>query len=441
MILQSSCYSIDHRINFKLETGIYQNIITFLELNNILFLSEIKIDFTKIPFLLHGKGKSKNLLEYLENNNQNDELIFKFLKYFITDIVQIKYEFNRQVIFEFIFNSEWQNMNLIIYSPYINITTTLAPSLNTIIAAPYENLDNTLAFSIDGVNWDCEVVTGLEDVKVFYNIFKFGDICFTTCASTEEWDNTWKYSIDGGYSWYNSTIFTLGDNDFVMEVAYNGTLYVAANDNPGVANSILYSENGVDWTGIGNTLLNRCSRVIWDNNKWLAVGGVGVQIVSSNDGTNWSNFSQIITTGSTINDIAFNYSTSSPLYIMSINNGFTDSKMFTSTDAISWIHTATLTQFRWLSNIIYFNNLFVTGGQLRSGGGNQSIIYSSDGITWAGTADGLIDDVYAISKIGDIVVAGGTTGIDMTATSLDGITWLGNGNVCVFDEVDGMSTI
>jgi hypothetical protein len=324
------------------------------------------------------------------------------------------------------------------------------------IAMPYENLDNTLAFTIDGLNWNCDVVTGLEDVQCFYDIFKFGNNCYTECATTENWDNTFKYSIDGGHSWARSSAFGTGiTDDFVMDMAYNGSIYIAANDNPGVENSIIYSENGVDWNGIGNTLISRCSKVIWDGNKWLAFASnypsLGVKIISSINGIDWSDYSIINSSGNSINDVGFNYSITSPLYIASINYQYDSTTIYISTDAISWTSGATLTsQFRWTSNIIFFNNLFITGGfltiwknQLRLTGNTESISYSSDGINWTKTADSLIQDVYAISKIGNILVAGGINHNgsfpNMTATSLDGINWTGNGVVCALDEVDGLT--
>ena len=57
-----------------------ENIITFLDFHELSFLKYMKLDFTQIPFLLHGKGKSENLLEYLANNTDNDILIVQFVQ-------------------------------------------------------------------------------------------------------------------------------------------------------------------------------------------------------------------------------------------------------------------------------------------------------------------------------------------------------------------------
>jgi hypothetical protein len=103
MILQAYCLT---GIKFILTTGNYQNIITFLESSNLSFITEMKLNFDSIPLSLHGKGNSENLLEYLGNNLDNSNLIFKFLNYFLT-ILNIKYVYNEKLIFEFIENDNW----------------------------------------------------------------------------------------------------------------------------------------------------------------------------------------------------------------------------------------------------------------------------------------------------------------------------------------------
>ena len=81
----------DHWVRFNIIIGEHQNVITFLESNNILFLSEFTLDFSTIPIELHGNGNSKNLLEYLSNNVDNYSLVSKFLDYFLNIILNMKY--------------------------------------------------------------------------------------------------------------------------------------------------------------------------------------------------------------------------------------------------------------------------------------------------------------------------------------------------------------
>lgn len=121
-----------NEIKFILKLGTYQNIITFFNENNISFLSKMKLNFDNIPLSLHGNGYSENLLEYLANN-KNSDLIFNFFNFFLNS-VNIKTTNSEKIIFEFIKNDKWQDINLLIYisqSPTTTTTptTTIAPNI------------------------------------------------------------------------------------------------------------------------------------------------------------------------------------------------------------------------------------------------------------------------------------------------------------------------
>lgn len=127
-MIQSKVWFNNNWVLFSLNINTYQNIITFLESNGLSFLTTMSLDFNTIPFVLHGKGNSKNLLEYLGNNTDNAILIKQFLVYFITDIVIMKYYLSGEKInFEFLDNS-WQDMSMLVYGPYIPTTTTTTTS-------------------------------------------------------------------------------------------------------------------------------------------------------------------------------------------------------------------------------------------------------------------------------------------------------------------------
>ena len=87
--VNSNLWYIDQNIKLKIKLGIYQNILIFFNDNDILFLSEMKLDFTQIPFLYHGSGDSKTLIEYLSNNSDNNDLIYRFLQYFLFTVTKI----------------------------------------------------------------------------------------------------------------------------------------------------------------------------------------------------------------------------------------------------------------------------------------------------------------------------------------------------------------
>ena len=149
ILIDATCLSINTKIKFKLGIQSYQNIIIFLKTNNILFLSELELDFTKIPNILHGRGHSKNLIEYLSNNSDNNLLILKFLDYFISNIISIKYYNNKNLKFKFLDGSNWQNISMEVYSTYTpsttTTTTTLTPTTTTTTTLAPTTTTTTLA--------------------------------------------------------------------------------------------------------------------------------------------------------------------------------------------------------------------------------------------------------------------------------------------------------
>lgn len=79
-------------VKFSLIIGEYDNLLDFLNSHNLLFLENMKIDFTKIPTYLHGRGNSITLLDYFANNTNDVTLLFTFSHYFIDSIIKLKYE-------------------------------------------------------------------------------------------------------------------------------------------------------------------------------------------------------------------------------------------------------------------------------------------------------------------------------------------------------------
>lgn len=113
-------------VKFRLKIGLYVNFLEFLIDHDIYFLAEIPIDFTNIPISLHGFGVSKNLLEYIANNNENTDLIIEFINYFITTITNFKYISGEKLNYEITYDSflTWQDTTFSAKNSYITTTTT-----------------------------------------------------------------------------------------------------------------------------------------------------------------------------------------------------------------------------------------------------------------------------------------------------------------------------
>jgi len=167
------CFA-DHKINFNLGICLYQNIITFLEENNILFLSNMKLNFDLIPLELHGKGNSSNLLEYLSKND--NENIYKFINYFLFDIIKID-TYNSDIFFEIKMKSDWQNINITVFEKYITTiaptttTTTIAAIYNTMltVGTPYTSVYGYVFFSnvtVGELNPNCSNIIQLTWTQI-----------------------------------------------------------------------------------------------------------------------------------------------------------------------------------------------------------------------------------------------------------------------------------
>jgi hypothetical protein len=122
--LKAKCWNGEYWIQFKLYLGIYENLITFLEVQKLFFLAEMKIDFSLIPIELHGKGQSENLLQYLANNGDNNVLISNFLLYFLNILTDMRYIDDTKIKFSFSEEGSWQTFQLTVGYPPIIIYLT-----------------------------------------------------------------------------------------------------------------------------------------------------------------------------------------------------------------------------------------------------------------------------------------------------------------------------
>ena len=141
--IQVKLWINDNWVKFKIEIKTYDNIMTFFQESNILFVSTMNIDFNSIPLELHGFGHSNNLLEYLSNNENNNNLISNFLTYFLNNLLNIKYLNGVNINFYF-YNEKWQNIK-------ININKLN----NTIIS--YLTVDSEL-LTCDNYNITCDQI-------------------------------------------------------------------------------------------------------------------------------------------------------------------------------------------------------------------------------------------------------------------------------------------
>ena len=265
--------------------------------------------------------------------------------------------------------------------------------------------------------------------------------------------NTLAYSNDNGLTWIANgvTMFSIDGRC----ATWSGTRFVAGGT--GVSNTLAYSNDGINWVGLGLIFSTKCSGICWNGTRFVAVGTGASTVYYSNDGITWVAASGTVF-GTTGNAVAWNGT-----YFVAVGAG-TNSIIY-SADGITWtglglIFTTAGYGIAWngtrfvavgddTTNTIQYSTTGISGwtGAGKTvfttigygvawngtrfagvGTGTYTFGYSTDGTSWTqnGTI-GLTTGGYAISWNGARFIAGGT-GTNTTAYSTDGLTWVGNGS-------------
>ena len=272
----------------------------------------------------------------------------------------------------------------------INLITTygmgIAYGQNKFIA--YGQGTNSLIYSLNGINWTASANGNSMFSQA--NCAAWNGIRWVACGSAGSY--RLAYSADG-ITWTASangnSIFTTSS----FGVAWNGVRWVACGQG---TNSLAYSTDGITWTASanGNTIFPTSARsVSWNGTRWVAVGltsGTTSNAAYSLDGITWT--------------LGSNYPSLTAAYSIAAN--------------VRRPHT-----------INYPQNLLVAN----TSAGTNSLIYSTDGITWAGATAGAGGGVSIFSSYAIGLAWNGTmwlssgSGTNNLAYSYDGVTWVGLG--------------
>jgi len=245
-----------------------------------------------------------------------------------------------------------------------------------------------VAYSYDGIVWRAGTGTGL----------------FTTAGYGVSWNGTvWvaaglgpnslMYSFNG-INWVGITLKTrlssfgygVASNYQVPPKAFiqHPTLAFGASSG-GRGNTIAYSPDGINWTGLGNTVFStQARRAFWSGKIWIAGGQGGNTLAYSYDGFKWTGLG---------------------------------SSTFTTV----------------CNSVCYNGSIWVATGQ-----GTNTIAYSTNGFTWTGVSNStqiFTTEGYGVAWNGNTFLATGT-GSNTIATSTNGITWSGSTSF-PFNAVNG----
>jgi hypothetical protein len=151
-----------------------------------------------------------------------------------------------------------------------------------------------IIYSNDGITWSGSTnASGLTN-GTFCSVWN-GSIWLAGASGS----NRIIKSYDG-ITWSGTTNGNSIFNNGVLNIAWNGTMFVACGGNDTIR--LAYSYDGDNWSGStnGNSLFTATFDVAWNGSMWI-VGGAGTnRIAYSTDGITWS--------GTTNGDTIFNSS-------------------------------------------------------------------------------------------------------------------------------------
>ncbi len=181
---------------------------------------------------------------------------------------------------------------------------------------------------------------------------------------------TLGYSYDG-INWSTTGITSIFSTNGTA-IEHNGSIWVAVGENN---NSIAYSLDGFSWVGLGTSFIGTGgSSIIWNGEIWVATG-LGNIIAVSYDGINWFNSTNI---GTLTVPVIYAIAWSGFRFVASC--GGTTNTLIYSTDGITWTGLGTTVYTGTALSVMWDGRYFVAFGTLNA---SNVVAYSSDGISWS----------------------------------------------------------
>jgi hypothetical protein len=231
-----------------------------------------------------------------------------------------------------------------------------------------------MGYSNDGLTWSA-TTNGSSIFTTRVSSIDWNGATYVACG---EGTNRIAYSNDG-LNWTGSTNGNsfFGINSPPDVVASDGNRFIVGGN--GISFDMLYSFDGITWTGITQTGLTRCLDISYNGSRWVAVGQGSNEVIISDDGINW--------TGSTNGASKI---TSTANTILWDGNKFLlggDTGLFYSNDGFMWYDTN-------YSGALSVNSLNYNGFvYIATTNPSANVYFSIDGINWnpSSSADSLLN--------------------------------------------------
>jgi len=250
--------------------------------------------------------------------------------------------------------------------------------------------NGTILSSSNGINWT------LNNNSIFDSMANCVACNNTMWVVGGRGTNKIAYSYDT-VTWNASSSGNSIFSEVVTISTYNN-LWVCGGFNGSSSNSLGYSYNGIDWIGLGSSIFPYvCFKIACNGVIWIATGSSGggspiALIAYSYDGINWND------TGSTALGSGYGRSVACN-GVMWVICGQSDTKIIYSYDGLIWYPSVNGNSLIGEPHDICWNgNLWIVTGY--SGGVNNTIGYSSDGMNWtiASTANGIFGTGLGIAS-------------------------------------------
>jgi len=364
----------------------------------------------------------------------------------------------------------WTGMGAITFN-----STCYTVQWNGILWVAGGNSGNTLAYSYNGINW---YGVGFGNIlNPVFNIAWNGSLWVATGSSANN-NSTIANSYDGInwnpiYGLYNNAPWITWNN--VFSPTWNGNAWIAGSYGSGInnyGNSIIYSSDGFNWTGLGNNAfpqwvygvgssITNSGMIMAPKNlstfgsisvtnpsafnssavsnsstsgALIVRGGVGIG-GSVNIGTNL-NVSSAISAGIVNSNYlsTTNYVTPNSSFVMAVGYGYQGNWpiLYTTNNfannGISWTN---VTQAQQIFSFAGYGIIFTGQAWVAVGSGINSIAYSYNGTSgWVGLGTSIFTIAgNAIASSGSLVVAVGSGTNSMAYSTTGGVGgWVGLGN-------------
>jgi hypothetical protein len=348
------------------------------------------------------------------------------------------------------------------------IPSTQSAQVSSFKIGLYPNQRSALVSNLSTMNYTF-LVQSINDANYSFpnasTIQYIGQIGFVVATGTPVSGTSPLYTSDtNGASWVAASNTYTGGGTFTVgsAVGFNGTQYIAGLGTNG--RTISYSSDGKIWTAssvINSTVL---SDIAWNGSTWAVTTnypGQGNTVLTSNDGINWTvQTASTFNMDNSVNNIVWvggGYNR----WIMS-GSGQGNPRMFTSPNGSTWTYSRNTgnntTCMKWNGSMLLVglsgaaglqysvspyttfttvaNTVFTTqcngvawNGSIwvAVGQGTNTIAHSPDGINWTGIGTSIFSSTGTRVTWNQAAFVASGTGTNTLAYSINGINWIGAG--------------